>query len=75
MQIRLREAQRLGFNSAIIPKLPNKEISSRNNTQIKFICDASKRKINKYTPGTNIKIISKNRSKYFAIKKVFLIIS
>ena len=32
-----------------------------NNTQIKFICDASKRKINKYTPGTNIKIISKNQ--------------
>ena len=30
-----------------------------NNTQIKFICDASKRKINKYTPGIILRLYLK----------------
>ena len=29
------------------------------NTQIKEVCDGSKKKISKFTPGTNLKIISK----------------
>ncbi len=36
IQLRIREAERLGFNCAIIPKLSNKELSSKNNSQIKI---------------------------------------
>jgi len=32
-----------------------------NNLQIKKICDGSSKKIGSYTPGSNIKIISKNQ--------------
>ena len=34
MQLRIREAERLGFHSAIVPKLSNKELPSKNNDQI-----------------------------------------
>ena len=34
MQLRIREAERLGFHSAIVPKLSNKELPSNNNDQI-----------------------------------------
>ncbi len=35
MQLRIREAERLGFNSAIVPKLSNKELSSKIDQPIK----------------------------------------
>ncbi len=34
MQLRIREAERLGFHSAIVPKLSNKELPAKNNDQI-----------------------------------------
>ena len=34
------------------------------NKDIPFICDANKFKYGKFTPGTNIKIISKNKIKF-----------
>ena len=44
------------------------------NTQIKAICDGSKKKIGKYTPGTNIKIISKERMRKLQPDYLFVLI-
>ena len=32
-----------------------------NNLQIKEICDGSSKKIGKYTPGSNIKLLARNK--------------
>ena len=42
------------------------------NKDIPYICDANKFKFNKYTPGTNIRIISKNKMRVF--KPDFLLV-
>jgi len=44
------------------------------NSQIKEICDGSKRKIGKFTPGTNIKIISKEKMRKIKPDYLFVLI-
>lgn len=45
-----------------------------NNKKLPLICDANKFKINKYTPGTNIKIISKTKMRKIKPKYLFVLI-
>ena len=45
---------------------------SISNKDISYICDANKFKFNKYTPGSNIKIISKNKMR--VLKPDFLLV-
>ena len=44
------------------------------NNQIKFICDGSKRKKNRFTPGSNIKIISKELMRKLKPDYLFVLI-
>ena len=39
--------------------------SKLNSSNIDYICDASRNKLGKYTPGSNIKIISKEKMRVF----------
>ena len=45
-----------------------------NSKKISFIADANKKKFNKYTPGTNIKIISKEKMRILNPKYVLVLI-
>ena len=45
-----------------------------NNKSLKIICDANENKINKYTPGSNIKIISKNKNEKLKPDYLFVMI-
>ncbi len=45
-----------------------------NNKSLKIICDANENKINKYTPGSNIKIISKNKMRKLKPDYLFVMI-
>ena len=45
-----------------------------NNKQLKFICDANPEKHGKYTPGSNIKIISKERMRKLKPDYLFVLI-
>ncbi len=45
-----------------------------NNKHLPQICDANSKKINKYTPGTNIKIISKKRMRKIKPDYLFVLI-
>lgn len=44
------------------------------NKNLKMICDANKKKINKFTPGTNIKIISKEKMRKLKPHYLFILI-
>ena len=45
-----------------------------NSTQIPYICDANKQKFGKYTPGSNIKIISKEKMRIMKPKYILILI-
>lgn len=45
-----------------------------NSNQMSYICDANKQKFGKYTPGTNIKIISKEKMRVLNPKFVLVLI-
>ena len=45
-----------------------------NSKQIKYICDANKEKYGKYTPGSNIKIISKDKMRKLKPKYLLVLI-
>jgi NDP-4-keto-2,6-dideoxyhexose 3-C-methyltransferase len=45
-----------------------------NSDQMSYICDANKQKFGKYTPGTNIKIISKEKMRELKPKYVLVLI-
>ena len=49
-------------------------ILHRNNQQLKFICDANPEKYGKYTPGSNIKIISKKHMRKLKPDYLFVLI-
>ena len=48
--------------------------SNLNSNKIKFICDANPKKYGKYTPGTNIKIISKEKMRILNPKYLLVLI-
>ena len=48
--------------------------SKLNSKMIKFICDANSKKYGKYTPGTNIKIISKKKMRILNPKYLLVLI-
>ena len=45
-----------------------------NKSNLKYICDANPYKYNRYTPGSNIKIISKNEMRKLRPKNLFVLI-
>ena len=45
-----------------------------NSSQMSYICDANKQKFGKYTPGTNIRIISKEKMRILKPKYVLVLI-
>jgi hypothetical protein len=48
--------------------------SNLNSTKINYICDANKNKFRKYTPGSNIKIISKEKMRMMNPKYLLVLI-
>ena len=63
----------LGYGASTKGNIILNQCNIKNN-QIKFICDGSKRKKNRFTPGSNIKIISKELMRKLKPDYLFVLI-